>query len=108
MKRHVVLAVALFAFAGAQVVHTQRGAGSAGRGSAQTRLWWVAKAAAGEYGTNKPHIKLTDLKARHQGQPNWTEVVVDDENFHAEYSQGAPGFKIGTRMRPDTREFFAV
>jgi mannose-6-phosphate isomerase-like protein (cupin superfamily) len=109
MKRHVVLAVALFAFAGVQIVHSQRGAGAAGgRGSAPPRLWWVAKAKAGEYGTNKPHIKLTDLKASHQGQPNWTEVVVNDENFHAEYSQGAPGFTIATRMRPDTREFFVV
>ena len=43
------------------------------------------------YGTNKPHIKLPDLKARHKGQANWMEVVVNDENWHSEYNQGAPG-----------------
>ena len=36
------------------------------------------------------------------------EVVVNDDSFHAEYQQGAPGFTIATRLRPDTREFFAV
>ena len=54
------------------------------------------------------HIKLTDLKARHKGQANWSEVVVDDENYHSTYNQGAPGTKITSRMRPDTREFFVV
>ena len=51
---------------------------------------------------------MTDLKARHKGQANWTEVVVDDENYHSTYNQGAPGTKITSRMRPDTREFFVV
>ena len=36
------------------------------------------------------------------------EVVVNDENYHAEYHQGAPGTKISTVMHPDTREFYAV
>jgi mannose-6-phosphate isomerase-like protein (cupin superfamily) len=36
------------------------------------------------------------------------EVVVNDENYHAEYNQGAPGTKIRTVMHPDTREFYAV
>jgi mannose-6-phosphate isomerase-like protein (cupin superfamily) len=117
MKRlHVAMAVAtFFAFSvGARTVSTQQagggGRGGGGRGAQQPPAeWWAAKAKPGVYNPpNKPHIKLVDLKARHKGEANWTEVVVNDENFHSEYSQGAPGFKIATRMRPDTREFFAV
>src|SRR5262249_9599205 len=77
-------------------------------GTSAPRQWWVAKAKPGQYGTNKPHIKLSDLKARHRGQSTWMEVVVNDENYHAEYHQGAPGTKIATVMHPDTREFYAV
>jgi mannose-6-phosphate isomerase-like protein (cupin superfamily) len=108
MKRsHVAMAIALFVYASLTAAHAQRGL-SATPAPANQRLWWVAKAAPGQYGRNKPHIKLSDLKARHKGEAAWMEVVVNDDNFHAEYQQGAPGFTIATRLRPDTREFFAV
>src|SRR5919108_4212109 len=100
-----MIAVAVLVSAMTVIAHAQRG-GVASSTAPNQRLWWVAKERPGQYGQNKPHIKLADLKARHQGEANWTEVVVDDENFHVEYSQGAPGAAIGTRMRPDTREFF--
>src|SRR5436190_16310519 len=106
MKRsHAAMAVALLVYASVTAAHAQRGPGAT---SASQRLWWVAKAAPGQYDTNKPHIKLSDLKARHKSEAAWMEVVVNDDNFHAEYQQGAPGFTIATRLRPDTREFFAV
>jgi mannose-6-phosphate isomerase-like protein (cupin superfamily) len=105
---HVATAVAMLVCAGVTPVHTQRGGGGAAATPASPRLWWVAKDRPGQYGKNKPHIKLVDLKTRHRGEASWMEVVVDDENFHAEYNQGAPGFTIATRMHPDTREFFAV
>jgi mannose-6-phosphate isomerase-like protein (cupin superfamily) len=109
MRRlHVAIAVATLVCGGVSTVHTQRGLGGATPVPTNPRLWWVAKAQPGQYGTNKPHIKLPDLKARHKSEASWMEVVVNDENYHAEYNQGAPGFKIATRMRPDTREFFAV
>ena len=89
------LTVAACLGAGMMTVHTeQRGSGPA------PRQWWVAKATPGQYGTNKPHIKLPDLKARHKGQSTWMEVVVNDENYHAEYHQGAPGTKIAHRAAP--------
>jgi mannose-6-phosphate isomerase-like protein (cupin superfamily) len=103
MHRAMVLAVCL-GLAMTTVYTQQRGRGAA----EPPRQWWVAKAKPGQYGTNKPHIKLPDLKARHKGQANWMEVVVNDENYHAEYNQGAPGTKIATVMHPDTREFYAV
>jgi mannose-6-phosphate isomerase-like protein (cupin superfamily) len=116
MKRsYVAIAVAaVFTFGvAAPTVSTQQGAAGtaqqpgAGRGT-PPRQWWVNKNKGGQYGKNKPHIKLSDLKARHKGQANWTEVVVEDENFHSTYNSGAPGTKITSRMRPDTREFFVV
>ena len=102
-RLHGAVTVAACLGAGIVTVQAQqRGSGAA------PRQWWVAKAKPGQYGTNKPHIKLPDLKARHKGQSSWMEVVVNDENYHAEYHQGAPGTKISTVMHPDTREFYAV
>src|SRR3989441_7405521 len=104
MKRlHSALTVAAWLGAGMVAVQAQQ------RGGGPTpRQWWVAKAKPGQYGTNKPHIKLHDVKARHKGQSTWIEVVVNDENYHSEYHQGAPGMKISTVMHPDTREFYTV
>src|SRR5262245_10573939 len=115
MRRlHVAAVAALTLNLTAPVVLTQQGgAGTAqqqgaSRGQAPPRQWWVNKDKGGQYGRNKPHIKLGDLKARHKGQATWTEVVVADENYHATYNQGAPGTKLSPRMRPDTREFFVI
>src|SRR4051812_16678963 len=100
-RLHTALTVAACLGAGIVTVQAQQRAGAPA-----PRQWWVAKAKPGQYGTNKPHIKLVDLKARHKGQPTWSEVVTNDENFHAEYHQGATGTKISTMMHPDTREFY--
>jgi len=108
MRRlHAATAVAVALFFGLTLpAYTQQPA--TGRGQTPPRQWWVNKDKGGQYGRNKPHIKLADLKARHKGQANWSEVVVADENFHSTYNQGQPGTKITPRMRPDTREFFVV
>jgi quercetin dioxygenase-like cupin family protein len=52
--------------------------------------------------------KLTDLKARHNGEANWREVLVDDGRLTGEYVAAAPGAKVPKRLHPDTREWFAV
>ena len=31
----------------------------------------------------KPLVRLADLKAKHKGQANWSELVVDDKNNRA-------------------------
>ena len=112
MKRiHVAVAVAtVFAFSfGAQTVLTQRGQGRGAGGPAQPPAqWWVAKDKPGQYGNNKPHIKLADLKAKHAGQATWNETVVDDINYHAEYNAAPPGTKVSPRARAETREFWVV
>ena len=108
MKRlhRAMAAVTLLALiSGARTVYTQQRGGGPAQAPQQ---WWVAKAAPGQYGTNKPHIKLADLKTRHAGQATWNEVVVNDENFHAEYNSAPPGTKVSRRWHSDTREFWVV
>jgi quercetin dioxygenase-like cupin family protein len=56
----------------------------------------------------KPWVKLSELKARHKGQANWHELIVDDGRLSAEYFYAAPGTKVSPRFHPDTREWFAV
>jgi quercetin dioxygenase-like cupin family protein len=56
----------------------------------------------------KPWVKLSELKARHKGSPNWREILVDDGRLVGEYVSAAPGTTVGARFHPDTREWFAV
>src|SRR5687767_11782986 len=56
----------------------------------------------------QPWVKLADLKARHKGDANWRELVVDDGRLTGEYVSASPGTKVGRRFHPDTREWFAV
>lgn len=62
----------------------------------------------GYTGIHKPWIKLADLKAKHKGQSNWRELLVDDGRLTAEYFSAAPGTRVSRRFHPDTREWFAV
>ena len=62
----------------------------------------------GYTGIHKPWIKLADLKAKHKGQANWRELLINDSRLTAEYFSAAPGTKVSRRFHPDTREWFAV
>ncbi|HKY22507.1 MAG TPA: cupin domain-containing protein [Vicinamibacterales bacterium] len=113
MKRlHVAMAAAaVLAFGfGTPTVFTQQGAvpGITPQAGVPMRQWWVNKDTPGQFGKHKLHIKLADLKARHKGRANWTETIIDDQNFQSTYNSGAPGTKITPRMHPDTREFFVI
>jgi mannose-6-phosphate isomerase-like protein (cupin superfamily) len=57
---------------------------------------------------HKPHTKLSDLRARHQGKADWREVIVDDAHMKGEYISMAPGTKVTPRFHPDTREWWIV
>jgi quercetin dioxygenase-like cupin family protein len=52
--------------------------------------------------------KLADLKAKHNGDTAWHELLVDDGRLTGEYVAAAPGAKVAKRLHPDTREWFAV
>jgi quercetin dioxygenase-like cupin family protein len=85
----------------------------AATGSAQTAtptlLWAPKPIATPAYPPgHRPWIKLADLKTTHKGETAWREVVVDDGRLMAEYVAAPPGTKVGRRLHPDTREWFAV
>jgi quercetin dioxygenase-like cupin family protein len=56
----------------------------------------------------KPWTKIADLKAKHKGDANWRETIVDDGRLTGEYVAAAPGTKVPKRLHPDTREWFAI
>ena len=55
---------------------------------------------------HKPHTKLAEVLAKHKGQADWVEPVVDDDNLHADYISMGPGKKTPRRMNADTREWW--
>ena len=57
---------------------------------------------------HKPHTKLTEVLAKHKGQTDWVEPVVDDDNLHADYISMGPGQKTPRRMNADTREWWVI
>jgi mannose-6-phosphate isomerase-like protein (cupin superfamily) len=63
---------------------------------------------AGWTGVHKPHTKLADVLARHNGQADWAETIVDDESLNAQWISLGPGRKTPRRMNGDTREWWIV
>ena len=57
---------------------------------------------------NRPHWKISELLAKHKGEPNWTEPIVNDATLRAEYISMAPGAKTPRRLHPDTRAWWIV
>lgn len=57
---------------------------------------------------HKPHTKLAELKAKHKGQKQWRELIVDDKHLRSEYLFLPPGTKHPKAMHPDTREWWVV
>jgi mannose-6-phosphate isomerase-like protein (cupin superfamily) len=96
---------------GQQAQAPQRGGGARGRGPAAPPLivWapmpvqpinWIPP--------NKPVTRLKDLLAKHKADQNWTEVVVNDNLFHAEYIMMAPGQRTPKKFYPENRAFWMV
>ena len=110
------LGLALAVSAGLSLVSAQQpGApatpGAGGRGARPAdQLAWSPKALkhGGWTGPHKPHTKLADLLAKHKGQADWAETIVDDETLHADYISMAPGKKTPKRMNADTVEWWVV
>jgi mannose-6-phosphate isomerase-like protein (cupin superfamily) len=64
--------------------------------------------APGWTGGHRPHTKLRDVLARHDGEQDWAETVVEDESLFAQWISMAPGQKTPRRMNGDTREWWIV
>ncbi|MSU64960.1 MAG: cupin domain-containing protein [Opitutus sp.] len=80
-----------------------------GQGQNQMLVWapmpvqpnaWIAP--------NKPLTRLAELRAKHASEPNWTETVVSDNLFHADYISLAPGGQTPRRFHPDNRAWWIV
>jgi mannose-6-phosphate isomerase-like protein (cupin superfamily) len=56
----------------------------------------------------KPLVRLEDLKARHKGQSNWSESLVEDYYNHVEVISAAPGSKVPSYMLADSPEYWFV
>src|SRR5437016_3657143 len=56
----------------------------------------------------KPLVRLADLKAKHKGEANWSELVVDDKNNRAEVISAAPGSKVARHLHSDAPEYWVV
>jgi mannose-6-phosphate isomerase-like protein (cupin superfamily) len=59
-------------------------------------------------GVHRPHTKLQDVLARHEGETDWAETIVDDESLFAQWISMGPGAKTSRRMNGDTREWWIV
>ena len=57
---------------------------------------------------HKPWTKLPEVLAKHKGQADWVEPIVDDENLHADYISMGPGKSTPRRMNADTREWWVI
>ncbi|MGH9662683.1 MAG: cupin domain-containing protein [Bryobacteraceae bacterium] len=57
---------------------------------------------------HRPHTKLAEVKAKHKGQANWSQVVVDDAHMHGAYVLSQPGTKVTRQFHPDTRAWWVV
>ena len=94
---------------GAAAVETTPDPGAQDQRPVPTPLWAPKQVTTPAYPPGqKPWSKLADLKAKHKGEANWRDVVVDDGRLTGEYVAAAPGTKVAKRLHPDTREWFAV
>ena len=79
------------------------------RGQGQTLVWAPMPIQPNEWvAPNKPITKVSELRAKHAGEKNWTEAVVSDYLFHGEYISMAPGVKTPRRFHPDNRAWWIV
>jgi mannose-6-phosphate isomerase-like protein (cupin superfamily) len=57
---------------------------------------------------NKPVTRISDLLEKHQGHPNWSEVVFSDHVWQGEYISMAPGEGTIPKFYQDHRVFWFV
>jgi mannose-6-phosphate isomerase-like protein (cupin superfamily) len=96
MRKHsIAVAAAAFVMAGTPCLFSQP--------------LWAPKGAASQYlPPHQPHTKLADLKAKHRGQSDWRELIVNDEHLRSEYVSMSPGKNTPRALHPDTRSWWVV
>lgn len=77
--------------------------------SRKVYLSWTPKGAPMPYtGVNKPIWRIADILAKHAGQKNWTEDVIETERYSAKWISMAPGEKTRTQFYGDDRTVWIV
>jgi mannose-6-phosphate isomerase-like protein (cupin superfamily) len=111
MKRWTVALAVVIAVAGmSSSGQTPTGAAQRPPARQTTPLIMMSPKAAspGWTGVHRPHTRLADVLARHKGQADWAETVVDDESLNAQWISMGTGKKTPRRMNGDTREWWIV
>ena len=100
----LVLALSLVAASGAWLGAQEQAA------TKGTQEFWIQRAPGGTgyVPPNKPHTRISDVKAKHKGQTSWREPVVKDGESLADYVSMAPGAKLSPRLHPATPTLFVV
>src|SRR5688572_18450427 len=111
MKRVFAAVVVVAGFAVVSAQEAPQAPARGGRGGAPQEQFVLAPKSSklnDWVAPHKPHTKLADVLAKHKGQSDWTELIVDDDNLHAAYISMGPGTKTPRRMNADTREWWVV
>ena len=56
----------------------------------------------------KPLVRLADMKQRHKGQADWSELLVDDKNNRVEVISAPGGSKVPRHLHSDSPEYWVV
>jgi quercetin dioxygenase-like cupin family protein len=110
MRKLIVVPLAALAFWGSDPLTRIDSWGLTPLVAAQQTAVWAPKPERlpGYTPPQRPHIKLSELKARHKGEQNWRELLVHDGYLQAEYIASAPGTSVSRRFHPDTRTWWVV
>lgn len=108
MKRALVFAGVVTALL--SVVSAEQTPPTPQAGGGGNQFVWAPKAVKPNewVAPHKPHTKLSEVLAKHKGQIDWSEPIVDDDNLHAGYISMGPGGKTPRRMNADTREWWVI
>ena len=71
---------------------------------------WAPKSSSPQAyrGANKPVTRIAEVLAKHAGQKNWSEPVVETERYSAKWIQMAAGEKTRTQFYGDDRTVWVV
>jgi mannose-6-phosphate isomerase-like protein (cupin superfamily) len=103
MRRRFAGLVAAYAMLAAAQLAAQR------RSTPEQPSWAPKPVAVPKYTPpHKPLTRIADLKKKHAGHADWSEVIVDDPLLHGEYVSMGPEGKVARRFHPDTRFWWIV
>jgi mannose-6-phosphate isomerase-like protein (cupin superfamily) len=90
--------------------HAQTSASASAEQKPSVKVFYVAKPIqpAPYLAPMKPLVHLADLKQKHKGEVNWTELVVYDKNNRAEVTSAGPGAKLPRQLHSDAPEYWVV